>query len=221
MASRKLLSSIESLPPVVVILSLPEPVVTVFAPLPALTTLLPLGVVALLVCATLARTVSRVGWTGVLAAAALAGPQLGSLIDTTVDLAPPLSLVSPSHTFGMITGTAAAVFLIELLFRGSRRRGLWVLALSVAIVGGGSKPTVLPILVGAVGLSALYLLIRDRRLPRRFIAAGLLLVAAAVGTLLTVAGSTSGSGIQLLAIVKLQAGYGAATHDATHPGQGG
>ena len=183
--------------------------------------LLPMGVVALLVCATLARTVSRVWWTGVLAAAALAGPQLGSLIDTNVDLAPPLSLVSPSQTFGMITGTAAAVFLIELLFRGSRRPGLWVLALGVAVVGGGSKPTVLPILVGAVGLSALFLLIRDRKLPRRFIAAGLLLVASAAGTLLTVAGSTSGSGIQLLAIVKLQAGYRAATRDATHPGEGG
>ena len=183
--------------------------------------LIPLVVISLLVCGTLARTVSRAWWTGVLAAAALAGPQLGLLIDTKVDLYPPLSLVSPSQTYGMLAGTAAAVFLIELLFRGARSRGLWVLAIAVALVGGGAKPTILPILVGAVGLSAVYLFVRDRRLPARFVAAGALLLASGVGTMVTVAGSTHGSGLQLLAVVKLQAGYRAATRDATPGGMGG
>ncbi|TDO44872.1 hypothetical protein EV643_11417 [Kribbella sp. VKM Ac-2527] len=183
--------------------------------------LIPLVVITLLVCATLARTVSRAWWTGVLAAAALAGPQLGLLVDTKVDLSPPLSLVSPSQTFGMLAGTAAAVFLVELLFRGARSKTLWVLAIATALVGGGSKPTILPILVGAVGLSALYLFARDRRLPARFIAAGALLLASGVGTMVSVAGSTSGSGLQLLAVVKLQAGYRAATRDATPGGMGG
>jgi hypothetical protein len=182
--------------------------------------LLPQLLVALLVCATLARTVSRAWWTGVLAAAALAGPQLFLFFDTAVNLSPPLSLLSPSQTFGMIAGTAAAVFLIDLLFRAGGK-GLWLLALTVAIVGGGSKPTILPILVGAVGLPALFLLIRDRRLPWRFLAAGSLLVAAAIGTMVTVAGSTSGSGLQLLAAVKTTGGYAAATGDTTQPGEGG
>ena len=44
--------------------------------------ILPWLVVALLVCATLARTVSRTWWTGVLAAVALAAPQLFLLVDT-------------------------------------------------------------------------------------------------------------------------------------------
>jgi hypothetical protein len=183
--------------------------------------LIPVVVITLLVCATLARTVSRAWWTGVLAAAALAGPQLGLLVDTKVDLSPPLSLVSPSQTFGMLAGTVAAVFLIELLFRGARSKTLWVLAIATALVGGGSKPTILPILVGAVGLSALYLFVRDRRLPARFVAAGALLLASGVGTMVSVAGSTSGSGLQLLAVVKLQAGYRAATRDATPGGMGG
>jgi hypothetical protein len=183
--------------------------------------LLPQLLVALLVCATLARTVSRAWWTGVLAAVALAGPQLFLFIDTAVNLSPPLSLLSPSQTFGMVAGTAAAVFLIHLLFKGETGKGLWLLAFTVAVVGGGSKPTTLPILVGAVGLPALFLLIRDRRLPTRFIAAGSLLVAAAVGTMVTVAGSTSGSGLQFLAVLKTQGGYAAATRDTTPAGEGG
>lgn len=183
--------------------------------------LLPQLLVALLVCATLARTVSRAWWTGVLAAAALAGPQLFLFIDTAVNLSPPLSLLSPSQTFGMVAGTTAAVFLIQLLFKRDTSKGLWLLAFTVAVVGGGSKPTTLPILVGAVGLPALFLLIRDRRLPLRFVAAGSLLVAAAVGTMVTVAGSTSGSGLQLLAVVKTQGGYAAATRDKTLAGEGG
>ena len=183
--------------------------------------LLPILVVALLVFATLARTVSRTWWTGILAAAFFAGSQLALWWDNEVDFSPPLSLLSPSQTFGMVAGAAAAVFLIELLFRGERRKGLWVLALTVSVVGGGSKPTILPILVGAVGLAALFLLIRDRKLPLRFVAAGSLLVASAVGTIITVAGSTSGSGIELLAVLKVQVGYRAATLDRTPAGEGG
>ncbi|MEU4608825.1 hypothetical protein AB0F43_38050 [Kribbella sp. NPDC023972] len=197
--------------------------------------LLPWLVVALLVCATLARTVSRTWWTGVLAAVALAAPQLYLFFDTSANLSAPLSFLSPSQTFGMVACVAAAVLLIDLLFprtvrttgETSRhflgRNGVagWVVAVGVAVLGGGSKPTVLPILVGAVGLTALVLLVQTRRVPVRAVVAGVLLVAAGVGTMLTVAGSTSGSGLQFLAVLKSSGDYTAATGDRTPAGEGG
>ncbi|MFK4090886.1 hypothetical protein ACI2LF_42670 [Kribbella sp. NPDC020789] len=175
---------------------------------------LPWLVVALLVCATLARIVSRTWWTGVLAAAALTAPQLYLLVDTSLNLNPPVSFLSPSQTFGMVACVAVGIFLIELLFRNGPR-SLWVLVLAVAIVGGGSKPTVLPVLVGAVGLAALC------KLRLKVVVAGALLVAVGALTLLTVAGSTSGSQIQFLAILKTSPGYSALTGDHTPAGVGG
>jgi hypothetical protein len=182
--------------------------------------LLPWLVVALLVCATLARTVSRAWWTGVLAALALAAPQLYLFFDTSANLSAPLSFLSPSQTFGMVACVAAAVFLIELLFRDGPG-ALWVVTFAVAVLGGGSKPTVLPILVGAVGLAAVFLLVQDRRVPVRAVVAGVMLVVVGAATMLTVAGSTSGSGLQFLAVLKSSGDYAAATGDTTPAGEGG
>jgi len=170
--------------------------------------LLPQAVVVLLVSATLARQVSKVWWTGVLAAVAVLPTGTASLL-------------SPSLTFSVVTGTAAAIFLVDVLFRRSGGRGVWVLAAALAVVSGGSKPSALPILIGGVGLAALFVLIRDRKLPWRSVGAGLILVLAMIGTLRFVAGSTGGSGFQFLAIAKLQANYPAITGDSSLPGTGG
>ncbi|ADB29613.1 hypothetical protein Kfla_0491 [Kribbella flavida DSM 17836] len=170
--------------------------------------LLPQAVVSLLVCAALARQVSKVWWTGVLAAVAVLPAGLASLL-------------SPSHTFSIATSTAAAIFLVDALFHRSGRRGVWILGAALAVVAGGSKPSTLPILLGGVGLAALFLLLRDRKLPWRLVAAGLVLLLALAGTLRFVAGSTSGSGMQLLAILKFDAFYRAITGDLSVPGTGG
>ncbi|HEY0620305.1 MAG TPA: hypothetical protein VGD15_22045 [Kribbella sp.] len=170
--------------------------------------LLPQAVVVLLVSASLARQVSKVWWTGVLAALAVLPTGAASLL-------------SPSLTFSIVTGTAAAIFLVDALFHRSGGRGAWALAAALAVVGGGSKPTTLPILIGGVGLAALFVLIRDRKLPWRSVGAGLILVLAMIGTLRYVAGSTSGSGFQFLAIAKFQPNYSAITGDSSLAGTGG
>lgn len=184
--------------------------------------MLPVTFAALLAGAALARQVSRVWWTGVLVGVTFVVPHLGYLMPAwpQVDPSGPVSLLSPSQTLATLAATAAACFIITALHRGGGR-GVWVLAVAVAIVGGGSKPTVLPILLGGVGLSALFLLLRDRRIPWRSVLIGGLLAAVAVGTLFTVAGSTSGSNVQLLAIAKHQPGYRGATGDGSMAGTGG
>jgi len=170
--------------------------------------LLPQAVVVLLVSASLARQVSKAWWTGVLAALAVLPTSSASLL-------------SPSLTLSVVTGTAAAIFLVDALFHRSGGRGAWVLAAALAVVSGGSKPSALPILVGGVGLAALFVLIRDRKLPWRSVSAGLILVLAMIGTLRFVAGSTSGSGFQFLAIAKFDPNYRAVTGDSSLPGTGG
>lgn len=184
---------------------------------------LPWLVVALLVCATLARIVSGRWWTGVVAAAAIAVPQLYLFVDTTANLSPPVSYLSPSQTFGLVAVTAAGIFLVRLLFQAQRTKaiGLGVLALAAASLGGGAKPTVLPVLLGAVGLVLLARLMRRENPGPRVLVIGVLLSAAAAGTFFSVAGSTHGSRIQLLAVLKSQGEYLSVTGDRTPPGAGG
>ena len=126
----------------------------------------------------------------------------------------------------MVAAVTAAILLIDLLFpRGTAlgRQKLWggVVAVVVAGVGGGAKPTVLPLLVGGVGLAALYLLVTTRRLPWRLIGTTAVLLVVGAITFLTVAGSTSGSRLQFLAVLKSLPVYAAATGDKTQPGDGG
>lgn len=170
--------------------------------------LLPQAGVELLVCATLARQVGKAWWTGVLAA----------LIVLPAGSA---SLLSPSTTFSLVTGTAAAIFLVDALFHRSGGSGTWVLATALAVIAGGSKPSALPLLIGGVGLAALIVLIRNRKLPWRLISAGLILVLATLGTMRYVAGSTGGSGLQFYAMARFRAEYRGITGDLSLPGTGG
>ena len=184
--------------------------------------MVPLVVVAVLVVAILARHVSRVWWTGPLAAVMLVAPKVGHLLNPPpgVELGGMLSYVSPSQTFAVIMGMAAAVFLIEALYRGGGV-GVWILAVALALVAGGSKPTMLPILLGGAGLAALSVLTRERKVPWRSALAGALLVASWMFTMLTVAGSTSGSRFQLFGVIKFQGAYVSLTGDESLPATGG
>ena len=184
--------------------------------------MLPMVAAGLVIFAALARQVSRVWWTGLLAVGMTA-------VAARVDLWPgaggsstsAFEYLSPSQTFGVMTGTATAMLLLAVLFEPVVPKRTWILLIGLAILGGGAKPTTLPILIGGTGLVGLFVLIRLRRLPLRALLASGVILFAAVVTMLTVAGSTGGSRLQLFAIVRTVPGYPAVTGDTTMAATGG
>ncbi|QNE17894.1 hypothetical protein F1D05_08305 [Kribbella qitaiheensis] len=183
---------------------------------------IPLIFVVVLLTAVLARQVSRQWMTALFAVIILAVPSTGvllglrgPLLDGTV-----FWYLSPSHNFALIMLTAAAVFLVEALYRCGQP-GVWGLAVAMAVVGAGSKPTVIPILLGGVGMSGLYLFVRKRAVPGRSMLTCLLLVLAGMIAMSTVTGSTSGSGLRPLAVLRVQPQYKALTGDTSLAATGG
>ncbi|ADB30188.1 hypothetical protein Kfla_1084 [Kribbella flavida DSM 17836] len=177
--------------------------------------LVPLTAVTMLLTAVLARQISREWPTAVIAVGILAVPAAGALIghQRLSVVGTLIYYASPSQTFALIALVAAAFFLVEVLYRTSSS-GAWVLAVTFAVLGGGAKPTVLPLLLGAVGLAGLYVAVRKRGVPWRSVIAGGILLSAGTVAMLTVTGSTGGSGFRPLAVLRAQGpSYWAATGD--------
>ncbi len=175
---------------------------------------LPIWAVSLLVFAAMARQVSRKWWAGVLAAASLS---IGQFVDVWAIPAgmgsSPFTFYSPSLVFGTLMAAAAAVFLMDGLYRGPAPRRMWILAVPLLIVAGGAKPTGLPLLLGGLGMAGLCQLVVKRRLPWRSIGAAILVGATILVTLHTVVGSTAGSNLRLFGIVRSAPGYRQTTGD--------
>jgi hypothetical protein len=180
--------------------------------------LLPVVAAGLLAVAALARQVSRVWWSGPVALAMTALIQYADI--WTVPAGLPIAMfeyLSPSQTYGVLLGVVTAVLLIDLLTGKRPPLPALLLATALVVVGGGAKPTTLPLLLGGTGLAGLFVLVRDRRagrpfrLPLRFVAIGALLVAAALVTTATLTGGTGGSRLQLFAIARFAPNYVAAT----------
>jgi hypothetical protein len=106
------------------------------------------------------------------------------------------------------------------LYRGAPRRS-WVIVLLVVCVSAGSKPTAVPLLLGGTGLAALFLLIRNRRIPWPTVGVGVALVGVTVASMLTVAGSTAGTPLRLFGFLRAFQGYTALTGDTALPAPGG
>ena len=184
--------------------------------------ILPMHVASLLIFAALARQVSRVWWAGVMAVALLCSAQYIDVwaFPAAIGIGT-MSFYSPSLVYGVVVGTAVAVLLIDQLYRGPAPRRTWILTVGLLIVGGGAKPTTVPLLLGGTGLAALFLLISKRRIPWRSLFTGVLLVVLAAVTLVAVVGSTAGSAFRLLGFLRLAPNYIAATGDESMPSGGG
>jgi hypothetical protein len=188
--------------------------------------MMPIWLAGLVIFAALARMVSRAWWAGVLAVVMTGFAQyivIWSMRSGRMNT--PFNFLSPSQTIAVVVTVAAAVVLLDLLFRrldGHRApSSAWIVLVALGIVAGGSKPTALPLLLGGTGLAALWMLLRGRRVPWRPVGAGILLLATGVLTMLTVTGSTGGSRLQMFALTKGVLGYGAATGDRSPRGMAG
>jgi hypothetical protein len=135
---------------------------------------LPLGAVLVAQAFVLGRAVSRSPWGGVIAA-------LLTIVVSEVSFArnynEPMFLglfvrwlfVSPTFFFGMIFCGALLIAIARCarLTRCDARHYVWLLLLGTT--GTGAKGTVLPVLIGGLGIWAAWRWFRERRLPVRLI----------------------------------------------------
>jgi hypothetical protein len=181
----------------------------------------PIIIGLVLAVAALARQVSGVWWTAPLAVAMTTVVQRVAIWKYAGGVGgSPLVYLSPSQSFGTTVGVGAAALLIGALYRGAPRRS-WAIVLLVVCVSAGSKPTAMPLLLGGTGLAALFLLVRNRRIPWPTVGFGVALVGVMVASLLTVAGSTAGTPLRLFGFLRAFPGYTALTGDAAVPAPGG
>ncbi len=143
----------------------------------------PLGAVLVTQAYVLGRAVARSPWGGVMAALLVI---VASEVSFSPSYGDPMFLglfvrwlfVSPTFFFGMIFCGALliAVARCAKLRHCTLRHYLWLLLLGAA--GTGAKGTVLPVVVGALGLWTVWRWWHDRVIPRRLVAFGLCLALA-------------------------------------------
>lgn len=145
----------------------------------------PLGAVLVAQAYVLGRMVARTPWGGVIAAALTVA---ASEMSFAPSYGEPMFLglfvrwlfVSPTFFFGMIFCGALLIAIVHCVrvSRCTLRHYLWLLLLGTA--GTGAKGTVLPVLVCALGLWAVWRWWRERRCPVRVIVFGACLATAFV-----------------------------------------
>ncbi|WP_246486649.1 hypothetical protein [Kribbella qitaiheensis] len=161
-------------------------------------------------------------WVGPIAGA-LAGVLPGALqlaVSPTVNMAGAQSVQSP-------TGTMAAVVLLGLvgptvlILRREAGRGAWVAMVMLLGLAGGTKPTLLPIMLVGCLFAGAFTWLAERRPPWRLVfltgLSALLLLASSF----TLIGSAQGSRIQFFAALRVQPYYQSVTGDMSLPATGG
>jgi hypothetical protein len=181
----------------------------------------PVVLTSVLVIAALARQVSRVWWTGPLAAfIAIAlqvtsiWPRFGNYVATVVPS------YSPTLTFSIPIVTATLALLVDLA-RGHRLGRAWVLLGLLLIVSAGSKSSSLPVLGGGLALAVVATWLRTRRAPRGLLVALVGLVATLLVTAPALAGGKAGAGIQLGSTFTFKGQYISVAGQDHVPGTGG
>ena len=165
---------------------------------------------------------SERAWAGPLAAA-LAGVLPGALqlADTpSANMSAALAVQGP-------TGTMAGVVMLGLvgptvlILRRQASRGVWAAMILMLALATGTKPTLLPIMLVGCVFAGVAGWVSDRRPPWRLAALGGVAAGLFLASTFALTGSTGGSGVQLLAAMRVQPYYQAVTGDKSYPAIGG
>lgn len=127
--------------------------------------------------------------------------------------------LSPSQVFAAPVFLALVSLLVGFL-RGQREASTWVAVGLTALAASGTKPTILPMLtIGVVAALATELLQR-RRLDRGSLGMLVLLVGVMLSTQPVLVGSTGGSSLGLLSLLRAWSIYRELSGDTALPGSG-
>lgn len=168
------------------------------------------------------EALSERAWVGPLAGA-VAGVLPGALQLTDT---PRVNLLAAQSVQGP-TGTMAAVVMLALvgptvlILRRQAGRGAWVAMILLLALATGTKPTLLPIMLVGCVLAGLFTWYSERRPPWRLVTLAAVVAAFLVASTFALTGSTGGSRIQFLGLLRLQPYYQAVTGDKSFPAGGG
>jgi len=172
--------------------------------------------------ATVTRKATGALWPGAVAALILVAPtRLMPWSWFTPPIPDPLVEASTSQIFGLLSLLLAAVILVGQVRGEKIGKGGWAVLLLAAIAAPGSKPSVLPVLLGGLGCALVVNLLRRRQV--RWIVLSMAMMGASLIVLSPlVAQSSAGSGLKLFGIFYfLRPWVLHATEPLSYPGTGG
>ena len=159
---------------------------------------LPLVLLVVLLYVTAGLSFARSAWVGI--AAATMALLVGDLqLETTQEVQPFLGVFvsflvsSPSFLFGLAAFLALVVTVGERITRTTNRPGDWILVAVLAVGASNAKVTILPLLLVALTIFAVWKFIRERRIHRPVLVSMALLLVVGLATYLSqYAGHSSG-----------------------------
>ena len=183
---------------------------------------------------TLALSLVLAGWAAgeALSERAWVGPIAGALagvLPGNLQLAarPPVAM-SSAHRLQAPSGSLAVLVMLGLvgptvlILRRQGTKGAWAAMVLLLALSAGTKPTVLPIMVVGCVVAGLFAWLAERRFPWHQVALAALAVGFfAAGSTVNLMGSTGGSRLQLLAVLRTMPFYKQVTGDKSYPATGG
>ncbi len=176
----------------------------------------PLIAITAMVIAGLARQVTGAHWAGPVAAWLVLGTFNGGDIWRFYHTlaSSPMIFLSPSMTYSSPLLIVAVSLWIDLV-RGINNNKRSIIIFLVTAAASVAKPTAMPLLLAGLGLTSIFILVREHRVPRRIIAGGGVLAFLTFWSFYVGAGN-GGTKIIFIDLIRSAKFYSMITGDANH-----